>query len=86
MDERNPYVGPTAARAAPGTSIAVLAGVLLAAGVVAVVAWGVTRAIGGGEEAAPPPTTASAAPAKPTLRIVSRRASRARRWRCGSAR
>jgi len=53
--------------------VAVLAGVLLAAGALAMIAWGVTRVVGG-EEAAPPPPPppppAATTPAKPTLRIV----------------
>ena len=52
--------------------IAVLAGVLLAAGALAVIAWGVTRVVGENEAAPPPPpaTTAPGPPPKPTLRIV----------------
>jgi UPF0755 protein len=70
--ERDPYVtrqrgGANAAR------IAVVAGVLLAAGALSVLAWGVTRVVGEDEAAPPPPppaTTAPGPPPKPTLRIV----------------
>jgi UPF0755 protein len=48
-----------------------LFGVLLAAGALAGIGWGLVRTVGGGEAAPPPPPPPTAtAPAKPVLRIV----------------
>jgi uncharacterized YceG family protein len=68
MAERPPYVrhrrqGGIAHRIAP------IGGILLAAGAVAAVAWGVTKVAG--DDPAPPPTTASSSvPTPPTARII----------------
>jgi uncharacterized YceG family protein len=69
MAERRDYVRHR--RSGSSTRIAALVGVVVAAGVLAALAWGFSQAVR--EEAAPPPPPpppASTVPQKPTLRIV----------------
>ena len=69
MAERRDYVRHR--RSGGSTRIAALVGVVVAAGVLAALAWGFSQAVR--EEAAlppPPPPPASTVPQKPTLRIV----------------
>ena len=69
MAERPPYVRQRRQRGV-AHRIAPIVGILLAAGAVAAVAWGVTK-VAGNDDATPPPTTSSSSlPQKPTARIV----------------
>jgi UPF0755 protein len=53
-----------------GGALPALVGVVIAAGALAGIGWGLVRTVGGGEAAPPPPPPATTAPAKPVLRIV----------------
>ncbi len=66
MADRRPYVR----HGATGSPFAALAGVLLAAGILAGIAWGLVRTVGGEEPPPPPPPPTETAPSKPVLRIV----------------
>ena len=68
MAERRPYVRHDTRSAAPAR-FAALAGVLVAAAVLAVIAWGFTSAIAP-DPPPPPPPPPPTAPAKPTLKII----------------
>ena len=69
MAERDPYVRHRSGGSRAG-AVAALAGVLLAAAIVAGLAWGVTRAIREEPPPPPPPPPAETAPREPVLRIV----------------
>jgi UPF0755 protein len=69
MAERPSYVRHGRPRRG-GSRVAALAGVVLAAGVLAALAWGFTRAVREDAAPPPPPPPTAAAPQKPTLRIV----------------
>ena len=69
MAERDPYVRQPR-RSSRAGAVAALGGVLLAAAIVAGLAWGVTRAMREEPPPPPPPPPAEAAPQKPVLRIV----------------
>ncbi len=71
MAEREPYVRHRSGGSPRAATFAALGGVLLAAAIVAGLAWGVTRAIREEPPPPPPPPPAAATePQLPTLRIV----------------
>lgn len=69
MAERDPYVRHRRSGSSRTATFAALGGVLVAAAIVAGLAWGVTRAIRE-EPPPPPPPPPAAEPQLPTLRIV----------------
>jgi UPF0755 protein len=69
MAEREPYVRHGSGGGGRAARIAALGGVVLAAAIVAGLAWGVTRAIRE-EPPPPPPPPAATEPQLPTLKIV----------------
>jgi UPF0755 protein len=68
MAERPPYVRHRASGGHRHSRFAVVLGVVLAAGALAGIAYGLSHTLGGNDP--PPPTTAATVPAKPVLRIV----------------
>ncbi|HSJ94299.1 MAG TPA: hypothetical protein VK896_09720, partial [Gaiellaceae bacterium] len=71
MAERDPYVRHRSGGSPRTATFAALGGVLLAAAIVAGLAWGVTRAIREEPPPPPPPPPAAATePQLPTLKIV----------------
>jgi len=70
MAERDPYVRHRARGGGRASTLAALGGVLVAAAIVAGLAWGVTRAIREDPSPPPPPPAAETAPQPPVLRIV----------------
>ena len=68
MAERPPYVRHRASGGHRHSRFAVVLGVVLAAGALAGIAYGLSQTLGGDDP--PPPTTAATVPAKPVLRIV----------------